>query len=65
MGPFGTLSPSKSGSEILVDPGGVFPLSDPTPGGTLPPGVEGLQSCPEGVGTPAVVAMVGGNAYSI
>ena len=48
-----------------MDPGGVFPLSDPTSGGTLPPGVEGLPSCLDGVGTPAVVAMVGGNAYSI
>ena len=65
MGPFGTLSPSRSGSEILVDPGGIFPLSDPTPGCTLPPGVEGLPSCPNGVGTPAGVVMVGGNAYLI
>ena len=40
-------------------------MSDPTPGGTLPPGVEGLPSCPDGVGTPARVVMVGGNAYSI
>ena len=49
MSPFGTLSPSKSGSEILVDPGGVFPMSDPPPGGTLPLGVGGLPSCPDGV----------------
>ena len=41
----GPLSPS--------NPGGVFPLSDPTPGGTLPPGVERLPSCKDGVGTPA------------
>ena len=41
----GPLSPS--------NPGGVFPLSHPTPGGTLPPGVEGLPSCKDGVGTPA------------
>ena len=65
MGPFGKLSPSKSGSEILVDPGGVFPLSDPPPGGTLPPGEEGLPSCPDDVGTPDVVAMVVMNALSI
>ena len=38
---FGTLSPSDSGSAILVDPGGVFPFSDPPPGGTLLPGEEG------------------------
>ena len=55
MGPFGTLSPSNSSYVILVDPGGVFPLSDPPPGGTLPLGEEGLPSCPDGVGTPAVV----------
>ena len=30
--------PSDSGSAILVDPGGVFPSSDPEPGGTLLPG---------------------------
>ena len=51
MGPLGTLSPS--------NPGGGFPLSDPTPGGTLPPGVEGLRLCPDGV------VMICGNAYSI
>ena len=56
-GPVGPLSPS--------NPGGVFPLSDPTPGGMLPPGVEGLPSCPDGVGTPAGVVMVCGNAYLI
>ena len=56
-GPVGPLSPS--------NPGGVFPLSDPTPVGTVPSGAEGLPSCPDGVGTPAGVAMVCGNAYSI
>ena len=44
--------------------GGGVPMSDPPPGGTLPPGAGGLPSCPDGVGTPAVV-MVCGNAYSI
>ena len=53
----GPLSPS--------NPGGVFPLSHPTPGGTLPPGVEGLPSCKDGVGTPAGGVMICGNAYSI
>ena len=56
-GPVGPLSPSNTG--------GFFPLSDPTPGGTLPPGVEGLPSCPDGVGTHAGVVMICGNAYSI
>ena len=65
VGPFGTLSPSNSGSAILVDPGGVFPLSDPPPGGTLPPGEEGLPSCTDGVGTPTVVDMVGMDVLSI
>ena len=54
VGPFGTLPPSNSG--------GVFPLADPPPGSTLPPGAEGLPSCPDGGGTPAVVAMVGSTA---
>ena len=62
---FGTLSPSKSGSAILVDHGGVFPLSDPPPGGTLPPDEEGLPSCPDGVETPGMVAMMGMDAWSI
>ena len=39
-------------------------MSDHPPGVTLPPGAGGLPSCPDGVGTPAVV-MVCGNAYSI
>ena len=39
-------------------------MSDPPPGDTLPLGAGGLPSCPDGVGTPAVV-MVCGNAYSI
>ena len=65
VGPFGTLSPSNSGSAILVYPGGVLPLSNLPPGGTLPPGEEGLSSCPDGVGTTAVVAMVGMDALSI
>ena len=46
VGPYGTLSPSDSGSAILVDPGGVFPSSDPEPGGTLLPGEEGPGLCP-------------------
>ena len=46
VGPYGTLSPSDSGSAILVDPGGVFPFSDPPPGGTLLPGEEGPGSGP-------------------
>ena len=44
--PYGTLSPSDSGSAILVDPGGVYPLSDPQPGGMLLPGEEGPGLCP-------------------
>ena len=48
VGPYGALSLSDSGSAILVDPGGggVFPFSDPPPGGTLLPGEEGPGSCP-------------------
>ena len=46
VGPYGTLSPSDSGSAILVDPGGVFSLSDPQPWGTLLPGEEGPGLCP-------------------
>ena len=41
VAPYGTFVPSGSGSAILVDPGGVFPFSDPPPGGTLLPGEEG------------------------
>ena len=41
-----TLSPSDSGFAILVDPGGVFPFSNPPPGGTLLPGEEEPTSCP-------------------
>ena len=40
------MAPSSSGSAILVDPGGVFPLSAPPPGGTLLSGEEGPTSCP-------------------
>ena len=40
VGPYGTLSPSDSVSAILVYPGGLFPLYDPPPGGTLLPGEE-------------------------
>ena len=40
------IVPSDSGSAILVDPGGVFPSSDPQPGGTLLPGEEGPGVCP-------------------
>ena len=56
VGPLGTLSPSNPGRRG-------FPLSDPTPGGTLPPGVEGFPSCLDGMGTTAGVVMVCGNAY--
>ena len=45
IGPCGTLSPSDSGSAMLVDSAGVFPSSDPQPGGTLLPGEEGPGVC--------------------